>query len=493
MSLSLAAASLLLIAQVEFDAPTNPSPLQRPIDQEEPAASPTPGRFYDQPTEADPQPDANNGFDRSDTIGSDDDRGAVQPTAGEESRDGRYGGSAPAGGPATPPGGWSGSEGGFNPTRQTPANNSGEPTGGSDGDLKPVSNEKMELSKKLLAELVRIPAAEQSDGEKLTLLDALQRSSSRQATVDTYWRLVLATADYQSAMQDADRIAGWRPQAGRTDHDIDAAYEDALARRAEARADWLAARHDLLRSMSPTSGAKLPLTADLPHAGAYVLNFEQIFGSTGAAPRAAMRGKDVIPARHEGLRKRAEQLQAAEQRLAQFENAYTREQLGSAELLKGMEQLRAARSAFLRSVYIYNQEIAQYAFAVPGVASHETLTSILIKLAPQPDAARSVLQSAGSDPSENRATPATFVEPQPTPATPSPQPAPSLSPEPEPMTTPATTAPRLVPQPGFTTPTQPSAGLTPNYPPPRQDANAFGPTPAGPEPTLAEPEPTLAE
>lgn len=474
MSLSLAAAALLLMGQIEAaDSPTQPPPLQFPFADNRPADVGQQDQLR-----------SNDGGDRSssrlvesDEPGTIDDgfTSGVRPTAGEEPARGRYGAAAPAGGPATPPGGWSGSEGGFTPQPRRPADNNVRNA----DELAPLTGGEMELSKKLLVELVRIPAAEQSDGQKVTLDAALQRSSARQATVDAYWRLVLATADYQAAMVDADRIAGWRPQAGRTDHDVDAAYEDALARRAEARADWLAARHDLARtSISPVID-KLPLSADLPHTGAYVLNFEKIFGSAATAPRAAVRGRDVLPARLEGVRKRAEQLQAAQQRITQFENAYGRGQLDAVQMIRGMEQLRSARSAFLRSVYIYNQEIAGYAFAVPGVSSHETLTSILIKREPQPGDARSVLQSTTVTPSVIEAAPATFIEPQPEPAS---QLAPSLAPEPE-TAGGAATIPRLAPEPGFFATPPGTTAPVPNYPPPRQEtpfeiAPVLEPTPA---------------
>lgn len=485
MSLSLAAAALLLMGQVEAaDSPTQPPPLQFPFADDRPATD----RFAaDRFTADDRQNDplSNDGGDRSSsrlvesgepTTADDGFSSGVRPTAGEEPARGRYGAATPAGGPTTPPGGWSGSEGGFSPAPRRPADASDR-----DADqLAPLAGGEMELSKKLLVELVRIPAAEQSDGQKIALDAALQQSTARAATVDAYWRLVLATADYQAAMADADRIAGWRPQAGRTDHGVDAAYEDALARRAEARADWLAARHDLARtSISPVID-KLPLSADLPHTGDYVLNFEKIFGSAASAPRAAVRGRDVIPARLEGVRKRAEQLQAAQQRITQFENAYGRGQLEAVQMIRGMEQLRAARSAFLRSVYIYNQEIAGYAFAVPGVSSHETLTSILIKREPQPGDARSVLQSTTVTPSTAEAAPATFIEPRPEPAA---QLAPSLAPEPEPAGD-AAAIPRLAPEPGFFATPPGTTAPVPNYPPPRQET-PFQSTPAL-EPTPAD-------
>jgi hypothetical protein len=218
-------------------------------------------------------------------------------------------------------------------------------------------------------------------GTPLSLQSALAGTTDRAQQLkiaQAYWRLCLAQADYNWLRNDRELLTKFT-QA----HTEQPAL---LSARASARANMRDAQlavsqaQDELTDLMPQRGEQAPpLASDLPHVGDYNTQYETIFASRAPAPRLRLMHR-TLPVRRKSIEAHAAAILAALDAVDSSGEEFRQHSHGLTTLLSALDQLKRERQAFLNNVRAYNQEIAEYAFAVaPPNANGDTLVSMLIK------------------------------------------------------------------------------------------------------------------
>ncbi len=329
-------------------------------------------------------------------------------------------------------------------------------------------------------------------GRPLSLLTALSSSADHRHQLEVthaYWGLAEAVAVYHFSLEHDRQLRGLEAAAEEAVL-LQAARASSAALVREAEVAAVAAQHELAALVLFPPDAPLPLPADRPHVGPYRTHFDRLFSARTAPARTRLIDR-TLPIRCRAIDGRASAVHATEDATTAAGDARQAGQADLRTLLACMDEHLRQRQAFIKSVFRYNHEIADYALAVirPG-SNVQILVGMLISPTSQP------LRPLAAD-TDGLLQPAGYNEPVPTPArrpgqnVPTPArrpgqnvPTPARRP-PQNVPTPAArrTAPRVL---GDQVPT-PSKGWSPSSPPARKEPT---PVPEREETNSAEPTPT---
>lgn len=221
-------------------------------------------------------------------------------------------------------------------------------------------------------------------GEPLTLQAALARTNDRQHQLriaHAYWNLCAAQVDHHWARNQLQMLGDFTG--------AQANLPGMKSARASARADVRDAQLAVAQAQAELSdllGSRLeigpPLASDRPHVGDYNTHYNSIFSSRVPPPRIRLIHR-TLSVRRKAIDSHAEAIVAALDALESTGEEFRDRGQGLATVLATFEQLKHERRAFVADVRAYNQEIAEYAFAVaPAEATGATLVSMLIKTKP---------------------------------------------------------------------------------------------------------------
>lgn len=268
-----------------------------------------------------------------------------------------------------------------------PAHHAGVPrTHASAGETEPeAGGQKRVRPPDLVAEALEHPVEGALVGTPLTLQAALAHTNDRTQQLritQTYWRLCTAQADYHWALNERELLKRF------TESHTNSA--NTLAARATARAEvrdmQLAvakAQQDLLEQMGTQGDAALPLASDFPHVGDYNTYYESIFANRTPPPRMRLIHR-TLPVLRQAIEAHGEAIVRAIDALEGAGEGFEKSGHGLATVLLMLEQVKQERRTFMNDVRDYNQNIAEYAFAVaPPTADGRTLVSMLIRTAPK--------------------------------------------------------------------------------------------------------------
>ncbi|MEO8496078.1 MAG: hypothetical protein ABI614_13490, partial [Planctomycetota bacterium] len=219
-------------------------------------------------------------------------------------------------------------------------------------------------------------------GTDVALVDLLRRigdSSSRQQAVQSYWRLCLAIAEQNFARHEVRYLSELAPPQSQLDESLLTA-EVAQTQARQATAALLVL--DLQEHLSEIGRLELTGVArpvDRPFVGPYATRFETLFANR-TAPTQLKRIDRRLPHQLELIERRAEAVAAGENAATQLAQAYGGGAAGLSQVLDALEQLSHARRELLTAVLSYNEQIAEYSFAVVGPdVPTESLLGTLIR------------------------------------------------------------------------------------------------------------------
>lgn len=304
-------------------------------------------------------------------------------------------------------------------------------------------------------------------GRPLSLLTALSSTADHRHQLEVthaYWGLAEAVAVYHFSLEHDRQLRGLEAAADEA-APLQSARASAAALVREAEVAAVAAQHELAALVLFPPDAPLPLPADRPHVGPYRTHFDRLFSARTAPARTRLIDR-TLPIRCRVIDGRASAVHATEDAMTAAGDARQTGQAGLRTLLTCMDEHLRQRQAFIKSVFRYNHEIADYALAVirPG-SNVQILVGMLISPTSQP------LRPLAAD-TDGLLQPAGYNEPVPTPARRPGQNVPTPARRP-PQNVPTPAAPRIAPRVlGDQVPT-PSKGWSPS------------PTPARKEPTPA--------
>jgi hypothetical protein len=227
------------------------------------------------------------------------------------------------------------------------------------------------------------------DGTDVALVDLLRRigdNGSRQRAVQSYWRLCLAIAEQNFARQEARYLSELaRPQSQLEDSLLTAEVTQTRARQATVALKVLELQENLSDAgRLETTGVPRPV--DRPFVGPYRTHFKELFANR-TAPKHLKRIDRRLPHQLEVIERRADAVAAGESAASQLAQAYESGAAGLSHVLDSLERLSRTRRELLAAVLSYNEQIAEYSFAVvrPGVAPESLLgTLIRREVAAQP-------------------------------------------------------------------------------------------------------------
>ncbi len=225
-------------------------------------------------------------------------------------------------------------------------------------------------------------------GEPLSLQAALARSKDRQHQLkitQAYWNLSAAQVDHHWARNQLHMLGEFTG--------AQANLPGMKSARASARADVRDAQLEVAQAQQELSdllGSRIevspPLASDRPHVGDYNTQYNDIFSSRVPPPRIRLIHR-TLSVRRKAIDGHAEAIVAALDALESTGEEFRDRGQGLATVLATFDLLKHERRAFMEDVRAYNQEIAEYAFAVaPAEASGDTLVSMLIKTSRAPNA-----------------------------------------------------------------------------------------------------------
>jgi hypothetical protein len=225
-------------------------------------------------------------------------------------------------------------------------------------------------------------------GEPLSLQAALARTRDRQQQLkitQAYWNLCAAQVDHHWARNQLQMLGDFTG--------AQANLPGMKSARASARADVRDAQLAVAQAQQELSdllGSRIevspPLTSDRPHVGEYNTQYNDIFSSRVPPPRIRLIHR-TLSVRRKAIDGHAEAIVAALDALESTGEEFKERGQGLATVLATFELLKHERHAFMADVRAYNQEIAEYAFAVaPAEATGDTLVSMLIKTSRSPNA-----------------------------------------------------------------------------------------------------------
>jgi hypothetical protein len=201
-----------------------------------------------------------------------------------------------------------------------------------------------------------LPATAAGDGSPLSLVDLVQKTSSRSRrteAVQEYWKAAVALLDLRFAEEELSTLqSGPAPDSSLKR----SAVAVARARVAEARMELRRQREELASRYGAPIGEPLPLPADRPFVGPYDTKILGIYSSR-RPPRDAIELDQLIAETGEIAAARGEA--AAHASDARNAAGGTIEQY-----LAAFDRCRDARIAYLAAVRDYNLAIANYALYV---------------------------------------------------------------------------------------------------------------------------------
>jgi hypothetical protein len=212
-------------------------------------------------------------------------------------------------------------------------------------------------------------------GRTLTLAEALGRGSNhtqRFEIAELYWRLALAVANYNWAVDESKQLEALPAGQGAVDAPLlTTARAAAQARMLEAQALAVAAQQELADAIGqPTQN--LPLTVEQPLVGPYRTLFDRLFATRSPPPRT--RGIDrTLPLKRQAIDVRTAAVQAAASAVRAAEDAHAQGNADVLAVLAAHQDLARQRREFLRAVGEYNADIVAYAAAVANPGTSNTV------------------------------------------------------------------------------------------------------------------------
>ncbi len=257
----------------------------------------------------------------------------------------------------------------------------------------------------LLHAALTLPEDAKIAGRSVTLVEVLSavvdRGAQREAT-EAYWKLAAALAEYNFCRDELDQLLRLSPATTKDATDAAAQTAQWLApRMADAKARWheaesslVAAQYVLGERMRLAAGQPPPLPADPPHIGPYRTRLTEIYSGRVPPPRTVLIDR-TLPLRHESIDLRAAAAQAALDAVDSLEEAYHRGEADLPAVLAAVDHLARQRRAFIVAVRQYNDNIAEYALALPyGGLTSQGLASMLVK--PRAESPSQVMPAGGA-------------------------------------------------------------------------------------------------
>jgi len=257
--------------------------------------------------------------------------------------------------------------------------------------LQPQAGEKKPARRRLtppeiVAEAIVLPTGHRLTGSSRTLLAVLSSTTDRRRQIDithAYWRLVEAVADYCFCSDYDRRLRDLSAEAS-GEPELRTARASSAAQLRDAEAAVIAAQHDLASLAMLLPEAPLPLPVDLPHTGPYKTDFDRL-PSRLTAPSTLRLIDRTLPIRRQAIDGRATAILAAEDAFEAAREAYRQNRTDLRTVLACMRQCLRQRRAMIRTVVLYNQDIADYAMVVAGPeATGQKLVGMLIRKTREP-------------------------------------------------------------------------------------------------------------
>lgn len=290
-------------------------------------------------------------------------------------------------------------------------------TGGPQSAVDPAVRAAAVASAELLSASLAPRANLELAGEPLPLIDALSgrgAPSERLAAAQAYWRLSLAVAEYNLAVDESRQLDAQPEPATKEAIDpslLATARAAAQSRMVEAQASAIAAQEELAQTIARTSET-LPLPIDQPLVGTYRTEFSTLFAARPAPLRLRAIHR-LLPIHRAAIDSRTAAVQAAATAVRSAEAAYQQGTADMPTLLACHEALARQRREFLKAVLAYNQLIAEYAMQVAEPAAS---AAVLVGMLTRTRAPSRVPPSANS--SARGGGIRIFAEATPTPADP---------------------------------------------------------------------------
>lgn len=211
-----------------------------------------------------------------------------------------------------------------------------------------------ELAQILLKQLSSVPDGVALPGETVTLAAVVHDAPTRRAQTDrisAYWDLSYAIADFYLAAREATEADSIVRRAGLTMGSFESEELAMKTRLAATQQAVVLAQARLKRLLGFYAN---PIPADLPLCESYETNYQRIFAEVPSD--AAQSLDELIPLRYQQVLSDAAAVERGFQQLTDAGN-----QAASVEApLAAHKSFSLARRAFLKTVYDYNHDIAEY-------------------------------------------------------------------------------------------------------------------------------------
>lgn len=209
------------------------------------------------------------------------------------------------------------------------------------------------------------------EGKELTLQDIFiltQDRDKRYAMLKAYWKVALAMAEYNWAVEEyftIQRLEGIGGQASTSHRYIEAAINSCVARVSETRIQTINAQFELLTLMGGQFRT-MPLCVDVPLVGTYNTQFEANFPN-GRAPTRLRAISQTIDLRRDVVNSSCLAIDTtfnawAKTAIPLYQRDATEQNAQVVAI--GYDQLTRRRRNFLASIREYNNDIAEYALTV---------------------------------------------------------------------------------------------------------------------------------
>ena len=206
----------------------------------------------------------------------------------------------------------------------------------------------------------------------------LKDPREEQERVLAYWQLAQSLGQYNLTQQAIDFWESISAQPG-DEPLLRTARASAKSLLCEARVTLVADQHTLAEAADLVSEQGLPLPSDPPHVGTYFTHFDKLFAGK-PAPAIGRRLNATLPLCREAVESRACSTFAAHNAVEMLAKEYAKGRCSFATLASAVATWQDEHRAFLRSAYVYNNNICQYVVSVAGLpADRETLVMMLIR------------------------------------------------------------------------------------------------------------------
>jgi len=264
----------------------------------------------------------------------------------------------------------------------------------------------------LVSSILQSPSAAQLPGQKVTLLEVLGTTSSRQEQTERvvlYWELSSTVADHYLALREQQDLQGCSNITTGGSEVWQAANDRLNVRVESTRRAAMATQLRFASKLGRPATAALPLPGDLPHCGNYKPQYQEIFA--GRKSTEAEQLKELLPLRYA-------EMKLAAARVAEMQDLLAMTIVGigpgsgareAQVVVDAMALLSLERRAFLQIAKDYNQRIVCYAMlAKPQPLQTSRLVAMLIKQSAGEPATRSPtpshIQSGAPDEGNGRET-----------------------------------------------------------------------------------------